>query len=220
MLRSSTWADSRIMFQRVRLVLARTFGLEHVDHAQHAVHWRPELVAHGGEELRLVLQRPLELPALLADLVDQAHILNGDRGLVGEYGREFDLLGGEGLDARARQREHADQLAVAGHRQAEHRAQPPPARDVALRFLRRGVGDRNRARAARDTDDQIVPSRRGGGGSGGQQVVLRRSRGAAAGRPAEAAVLELIDAGHLRPARGSRCRGRPAAQARGRRSSG
>ena len=72
-----------------------------------------------------------------------------------------------------------------------------------LRSLGRGVGDGDRASAARDTDDEVVPGRRGGRG-GGQQVVLRRPSGGATGHPAEGAVLELIDAGHLRPAQPGR----------------
>ena len=93
-------------------------------------------------------------------------------------------------------------------------------RNVGLRSLRRRVGDGNRARAAHDAGDEIVPGRRGRG-RGGQPVGLLRHPGTAAGHPAEGAVLE---ADRCRPSApgtaGSRCRGRPAAPALGRRSSG
>ena len=44
----------------------------------------PQLVAHVGDELRLVLARDLKLAALLRDLFEQPRVLDGDHGLVGE----------------------------------------------------------------------------------------------------------------------------------------
>src|SRR5215470_17879189 len=41
-------------------------------------------MAHVGDELRLVLACYLELSALLGDLLEQAGVLQGDHGLVGE----------------------------------------------------------------------------------------------------------------------------------------
>jgi hypothetical protein len=41
-------------------------------------------MAHIGEELRLVLARDLELPALVLDFIEQAHILDGNHSLVSE----------------------------------------------------------------------------------------------------------------------------------------
>jgi len=53
-------------------------------------------VAHAGEELRLALARLRQLPVLVLDFIEQAHVLDRDHGLVGE-GRE------ELVAARSRQ---------------------------------------------------------------------------------------------------------------------
>ena len=52
-------------------------------------------MAHVGDELRLVLAGDLELAALLGDLVEQARVLDGDHGLVGEGLDKLDLPLGE-----------------------------------------------------------------------------------------------------------------------------
>ncbi len=66
--------------------------------AEDGVERRAQLVAHVGEELRLVLARFRELMALVLDLVEQPHVFDGDHGLVGEGGEQFDLLVGKGLE--------------------------------------------------------------------------------------------------------------------------
>jgi hypothetical protein len=43
-----------------------------------------QLVAHAGNELRLVLARLRQLPVLILDFVEQPHVLDRDRRLVGE----------------------------------------------------------------------------------------------------------------------------------------
>ena len=48
-------------------------------------------MAHVGDELRLVLAGDLKLAALLRDLLEQARVLEGDHGLVGEGLHELDL---------------------------------------------------------------------------------------------------------------------------------
>ena len=63
--------------------------------AENGVERRAQLVAHIGEELRLVLARFLELAALVLDFLEQPHILDGDHGLVGEGRDQLDLLVGE-----------------------------------------------------------------------------------------------------------------------------
>ena len=68
-----------------------------------------QLVAHVGEELRLVLARLRELPARFLDLVEQPHVLDRDHRLVGEGGDQLDLLVGERLAPSVRvSDEHAD----------------------------------------------------------------------------------------------------------------
>ena len=52
----------------------------------------PQLVAHVGDELRLVLARDLELVELFCgDLLEQARVLDGDDGLVGKGLNQLDL---------------------------------------------------------------------------------------------------------------------------------
>ena len=52
--------------------------------AEDGVQRRAQLVAHVGEELRLVLARDLELPALFLDLAEQARVLDRQHRLRGE----------------------------------------------------------------------------------------------------------------------------------------
>ena len=57
---------------------------QHFGKADDGVERRAQLVRHVGEELRLVLVRDLELPALVLDLAEQARVLDRDDGLVRE----------------------------------------------------------------------------------------------------------------------------------------
>ena len=54
-----------------------------------------QLVAHVGQELRLVLARDLELAALVLDFVEQPHVLDCNRCLIGEGLDQLDLFVGE-----------------------------------------------------------------------------------------------------------------------------
>ena len=63
--------------------------------AEDGIERRAQLVAHIGEELRLVLARLRELPALVLDFVEQPHVLDRDHRLVGEGRDQLDLLVGE-----------------------------------------------------------------------------------------------------------------------------
>ena len=67
-------------------VLLRRLGIlaQHLGDADDGVERRAQLVAHVGEELRLVLARLGELAALVLDFVEQPHVLDRDRRLVGE----------------------------------------------------------------------------------------------------------------------------------------
>ena len=102
---------------------ARRIGDHHLGEADDGVERRAQLVAHVGEELRLVLARELELAALVLDLVEQPHVLDRDHRLVGEGRDQLDLLVGERPHLGARQRQHADRDALAQHRNAEHGAE-------------------------------------------------------------------------------------------------
>ena len=77
-------ASSRFLAQRLVEAFLHELGV-----AEDGGERRPQLVAHVGDELRLVLARDLELAAFLGDLLEQPRVLDGDHGLVGE-GRERD----------------------------------------------------------------------------------------------------------------------------------
>src|SRR5262249_43563051 len=72
-----------------------------------------EHVGGGG----LLLQR-------LAQLVEQARVLNGDDGLGSEVCHQLDLLVGEGADLLAINTDYADDLALFNHRHIQQRARP------------------------------------------------------------------------------------------------
>src|SRR6516165_2636451 len=76
-------------------------------------------MTHIGEELRFVLARLFKLPALVLDFVEQAHVFDGNGGLVGKCRDQLDLLVGEGLYFRARQGQNAGWNALAQHWDAE-----------------------------------------------------------------------------------------------------
>ena len=105
-------------------VLLQRLGIlpQHLGDADDGVERRAQLVAHVGEELRLVLARLCELAALVLDFVEQPHVLDRDHRLVGEGRDQLDLLVGERPHLGARQRENADRHAFAQHRNAEHGA--------------------------------------------------------------------------------------------------
>src|SRR5262249_12357319 len=63
--------------------------------AQDGVERRAQLMAHIGEELRLVLARFFKLAALVLDFVEQSNVLDRDTCLIGEGLDQPDLLRGE-----------------------------------------------------------------------------------------------------------------------------
>ncbi len=65
---------------------------QHLGKADDRVERRAQLVRHVGEELGLVLVGDLELPALVLDLAEQAHVLDRDHRLVGEGLQQRDVL--------------------------------------------------------------------------------------------------------------------------------
>jgi hypothetical protein len=60
---------------------------------------------------------------LFLELREQTHVLDGDRGLVGERFHEGDVAVGEGPDFPPVDGDHAQQLGGAKHRHRQHRAQ-------------------------------------------------------------------------------------------------
>jgi len=63
---------------------ARRIGDQHIGEPNDGIERRAQLMAHAGDELRLVLAGLLELSVLLLDFVEQADVLDRDGRLVGE----------------------------------------------------------------------------------------------------------------------------------------
>src|SRR5262245_35841176 len=83
-----------------------------------------QLVAHIGEELRFVLTCHFKLSALVLDFIEQPHVLDRDRGLVGKRGDQLDLLVGERSNIPTIDGDHANQLIVLKHRHSYHALDP------------------------------------------------------------------------------------------------
>src|SRR5215471_2004613 len=81
---------------------------------------RAQLVAHAGDELRLVLACSFELPALVLDFVEQPNVLDRDRRLVREGRGEIDVSVAESSYHSAHQHNHADRDSFAQQGNAEH----------------------------------------------------------------------------------------------------
>src|SRR5499427_10157512 len=89
--------------------------------AEDGVERRAELVAHVGEELRLVPAGQLQLPPLVLDLAEQARILDG-QGRLGREGLEqLDDLRRELARRLADEDQAADDLVLTEERHREHR---------------------------------------------------------------------------------------------------
>ena len=117
----------------VRQLAVEPIG-HHLGEAEDGVHRRAQLVAHVGEELRLVAARDLDLAALLLDLAEQARVLDRDHGL-----RREGLQQVEG-----RLREHA-RLLAANHEGADDAVRPQQRHDEEAAV----AGMRARCRASR-----------------------------------------------------------------------
>ena len=99
-----------ILLQRLRILA------QHLAHPDDGVERRAQLVAHVGEELRLVLARLCKLPALLLDFLEQAHVLDCNHCLVGESSNQLSLPVGERVHHSACQYNHSDWYAFSQQR--------------------------------------------------------------------------------------------------------
>src|SRR5690349_18585410 len=95
---------------------------QHLADADDSVQRRAQLMAHIGEELRLVLACLRKLTALFMNFVEQPHVLNGDCGLVSESFDKRDLLVSERLDLRLDEADDTLRNSLSHHRHGEHRA--------------------------------------------------------------------------------------------------
>src|SRR5262249_33886324 len=103
---------------------ARRVFDHHLGQSDDGVERRAQLVAHAGDELRLVLAGLLELSVFLLDFVEQPHVLDRDGRLVSKRTDQLDLLFGEGSRFGPGQSQDANRDAVAQHRHTEHGAEP------------------------------------------------------------------------------------------------
>src|SRR5262249_31306712 len=90
---SAVYALQRLL--RLFRAEARRVFDHHFRQSNDGIERRAQLVAHTGDELRLVLARLPELPALVLDFVEQPQVLDCDHRLIGERGDHLDLLVGE-----------------------------------------------------------------------------------------------------------------------------
>ena len=88
----------------------------------------------GGRGLLLQRLRQIARPRL--HLVEQAHVLDGDHGLIGEGLEEVDLALGEWASLPTCDHEYADNGIVALHRDSQRRAKVKAGASEARRYLR------------------------------------------------------------------------------------
>jgi len=153
-------------------------------------------MAHVGEELRLVLARFRELPALILDFVEQPHVLDRDHRLVGEGDDQLNLLFGERPHPRTPQDDHADGRPFAYQRDAQPRAKAGNPLGLVERPLRIGedIGNMNCAPLRQYASCQGTPATRNG--RGGREVD-ERLRQTIIGRKLEIRTLRAKDARHV-----------------------
>src|SRR5262245_3106080 len=89
--------------------------------AQDGVERLAQLVAHVGQELRLVLARLCKLAALVLDFVEETHVLDRNKGLIGERADQLDLLVTEWLWRISRDCHHPYGISLSQKRDAEYR---------------------------------------------------------------------------------------------------
>ena len=109
-----------------------------------------------------ILQRFRQFARARLNALEQPHVLDRDRRLVGEGRDQLDLLVGEWPHFRARQGQDADRDALAQHRDAENRAEIAQSLRLDQRIFRIGlyVGDMNHP-----AFEQRAPGRRASFGS-------------------------------------------------------
>src|SRR5262249_5180385 len=102
-----------VLFERLRILP------EHLADADNGIERGAQLMAHVGEELRLVLARLGKLAALVLNFVEQPHVLDRDACLVGKRRRQLDLLVGEGAHGATEQEKNADWHSFSQQRHAD-----------------------------------------------------------------------------------------------------
>ncbi len=124
--------------------------LEDLAVADDGVERRAQLVAHIGEELRLVLARDLELAALVLDFVEQPRVLDRQHRLRREGLDQIDGVLRKGAGRAAADHQHADDVVAAEQRRRQPRAETGAQADLVdlVGGLLAQIGDLRSARAA------------------------------------------------------------------------
>ena len=146
------WTRSSALVRLVRQLAVEAVG-QQLGVAEDGVQRRAQLVAHVGEELRLVLARDLELAALLLDLAEQPRVLDRQHGLRREGLQEVDGRFREQARLPAAHHERADDAVGAQQRHDEQR------RDSRLAGRCRWTGDARLVGEVRHLD-RLAPLRR------------------------------------------------------------
>src|SRR5262249_42534338 len=122
----------------LRLLRAETrrVGDQHVGQPDDGVKRRAELVAHAGNELRLMLAGQLKLAALVLDLAEQARILDREHRLGRERLQEINGTLGKVAWLFAPDYECSDDLVCAYQRHNKARTIAGPHRDLSQRARR------------------------------------------------------------------------------------
>ena len=89
--------------------------------ADDGIERRAQLVAHIGEELRLVLPRHFELPAFILDFAEQPRVLNRQHRLRRESLDQVDGVLRKGAGRAAADHQHANDI-LAAHERRQQRA--------------------------------------------------------------------------------------------------
>src|SRR5262245_66148653 len=113
--------DVRERVLEIRRDRAVDLAEDHLVEAEHRVQRRAQLVAHAGEELRLVLTRDFELTALLRDLAEEPRVLYRQCGLRRKRFQQIDDLDRKCAGRFAVDQQHAEKLFLSQQRYGEQR---------------------------------------------------------------------------------------------------
>src|SRR6516165_7001412 len=101
---------------------ARRIGDQHICEPDDGIERRAQLMAHAGDELRLVLARQLELTALVLDLAEQARVLDRQHRLGRERLQEMNGTLGKVAGLLAADHQRAQDLVPADQWHKEARS--------------------------------------------------------------------------------------------------
>ena len=123
-------------FLRLFRAEARCVGDHHLGQPDDGVERRAQLMAHAGDELRLVLARHLQLAALVLDLREQARVLDRQHRLGCERLQEMNGTLGKFARLLAPDHKRADDLVCADQWHNEARSITGLHRDLSQRTWR------------------------------------------------------------------------------------